>query len=184
MALMKIEVLGSEVLRKRAHDIPEVDEELRLVIADMFETMYAAEGIGLAGPQVGISRRVIVVDVNEEGSPRFALINPRIVESSKEKEKGEEGCLSIPGVSGVVERPARVVVEGLDETGAPVRMEAEGLLARCLQHEIDHLDGILFTDRLSPLKRNMVLKRYRTLRAEEEKKTAPPRPNPAAIRRG
>ena len=159
MSVMKIEMLGSEALRRRAEDVGAVDDEVRRVVRDMFETMYDAEGVGLAGPQVGLSRRVIVVDVREEGTHPFALVNPRILESSRDTDKAEEGCLSIPGVSSVVERPARVSVEGLDENGAPVRMEAEGLLARCLQHEIDHLDGILFTDHLSPLKRNMILRK-------------------------
>jgi peptide deformylase len=167
MSVMKIELLGSDVLRRPAAEIGEVDDELRRVIRDMFETMYDAEGVGLAGPQVGLSRRVIVVDVREDGSVPFALVNPRIVETSRETDKAEEGCLSIPGVSSVVERSARLTVEGLDERGEPVRMDAEGLLARCIQHEIDHLDGILFIDRISPLKRTMLLKKYRSQLAEE-----------------
>ena len=166
MSVMKIEMLGSEALRRRAEEIGGVDDELRRVVRDMFETMYDAEGVGLAGPQVGLSRRVIVVDVREEGTHPFAMVNPRILESSRDTDKAEEGCLSIPGVSSVVERPSRVTVEGLDENGAPVRMEAEGLLARCLQHEIDHLDGILFIDRISPLKRTMLLKKYRSQQDE------------------
>jgi peptide deformylase len=170
MSVLKIETLGSEVLRRRAEEIPEIDDALRKLVRDMFETMYDAEGIGLAGPQVGVDRRVIVVDVREEGTTPLALINPRIVESAADTDKADEGCLSIPGVSGVVERPTRVVVEALTESGEPVRIEAEGLLGRCLQHEVDHLDGVLFVDRLSPLKRNMVLKRYRSLVAEEQKK--------------
>jgi peptide deformylase len=163
MAKMKIELLGAEVLREKAVEVDPatVDADLQRLIEDMFETMYDAQGIGLAGPQVGVGRRIIVVDVKEEGSQPFAMLNPRIVASSEETEKGEEGCLSIPGVSGVVNRPAAVVVEGLDRHGKPMRMEADGLLARCLQHEIDHLDGILFLDRLSPLKRSMALRKYR-----------------------
>lgn len=166
MAVLKIEMLGSDVLRRRADEVGEIDQALRDLVKDMFVTMYDAEGIGLAGPQVGISRRVLVVDVREEGRDPFALVNPRIVESGAEREKGEEGCLSIPGVSALVERPATVVVEGVDEHGQPVRIEAEGLLARCLQHEIDHLDGVLFIDHLSPLKRNMLVKRYRNQRPQ------------------
>jgi peptide deformylase len=164
MASLKIELLGSEVLRRRADEIEAPDAELDTLIDDMFETMYANQGIGLAGPQVGVSRRVIVVDVNDETGEEagaFALLNPRVVEQGSGLDKHDEGCLSIPGVNAVVERPWRVVVEGLDRAGQPVRMEAEGMLARCLQHEIDHLDGVLFIDRLSPLKRNMVLRRYR-----------------------
>lgn len=161
MALLKIETLGAEVLRRRAQEVDEVDDELRRLITDMFATMYDAEGIGLAGPQVGVPRRVIVVDVQEEGIEPFALINPRLLEPSRETAKAEEGCLSIPGVSGAVERAERITVEGLGPDGEPVRIEAEGMLARCLQHEVDHLDGILFIDRLSPLKRRMVLQKYK-----------------------
>lgn len=164
MALLKIELLGSEVLRRKADDVDGPGEELDALIADMFETMYAEKGIGLAAPQIGLSKRLIVVDVNDEQGEAmgpFALLNPRIVESGTALDKHEEGCLSIPGVTGVVERPWTVTVEGLTQKGEPVRIEAEGMLARCLQHEIDHLDGVLFIDRLSPLKRNMVLRKYR-----------------------
>jgi len=164
MPLLKIELLGSDILRRRADEVPGPDPELDRLIDDMFETMYAAKGIGLAGPQVGVARRVIVVDVNDEGGEKlgpFALLNPRVVEAGAELDKLEEGCLSIPNVTGVVERPWHVVVEGLDRQGQPVTIEADGMLARCLQHEIDHLDGILFIDRLSPLKRNMLLRKYR-----------------------
>ena len=173
MSELRIELLGSPVLRQKAEDVVEIDDELRVLIADMFETMYAAEGIGLAGPQVGVGKRVMVVDVNEEDGRRFALVNPTVVEQSRALEKEEEGCLSIPGVAAHVERPSTVVVEALDETGRPVRIEADGLLARCLQHEIDHLDGVLFIDRISPLKRSMLLKKYRSLQAEENAKARP-----------
>lgn len=161
MAVRKIQMLGADVLRKPAAEIQEIDEDLRILIDDMFETMYAAEGIGLAGPQVGISRRVLVVDVNEPDRERLALVNPRLIETADETAKEEEGCLSIPGLSGAVDRPVRVVVEALDANGEPLRVEADGLLARCLQHEIDHLDGVLFIDHLSPLKRNMLLKKWK-----------------------
>jgi peptide deformylase len=164
MGQLKIELLGSELLRRRADEVPGPDPALDALIADMFETMYANQGIGLAGPQVGVSQRVIVVDVNDpsgEALGAFALLNPRVVEQGSELDKHEEGCLSIPGVSGVVERPWRVVVEGTSPAGEPVRIEADAMLARCLLHEIDHLDGVLFIDRMSPLKRNMVLRKYR-----------------------
>jgi len=166
MAGLKIEMLGSPILRQKAEEIGEIDEELRILVEDMFETMYEAEGIGLAGPQVGIPKRVAVIDVRDEAHPRLALINPRIVAAGKETDKEEEGCLSIPGVSALVERPTTVVVEALDAQGQPLRIEAEGLLARCLQHEIDHLDGILFIDRISPLKRSMLVKKYKAQLAE------------------
>jgi peptide deformylase len=168
MPELNIELLGSPVLRHRASEVEEIDDDLRALVADMFETMYAAEGIGLAGPQVGVARRVLVVDIHDDAHPRFALINPTIVEIGGEAEKAEEGCLSIPGVSALVERPARVVVEGLDPDGRPVRIDTDGLLARCLQHEIDHLNGVLFIDRLSALKRSMLLQKYRQLQADEQ----------------
>ncbi|HEU4556212.1 MAG TPA: peptide deformylase [Longimicrobium sp.] len=164
MPLLKIELLGSEVLRRHADPVDKPGPGFDTLIADMFETMYDAKGIGLAAPQVGISQRLIVVDVNDEGGKELgpvALFNPRVVEAGTETDKGEEGCLSIPGVSGVVERPWHVVVEAEDREGKTVRIEAEDMLARCLQHEIDHLDGVLFIDRMSPLKRNMVLRKYR-----------------------
>ncbi len=161
MAVLKIEMLGAPVLRERAAEVEAVDDDVRWLVRDMFDTMYAANGQGLAAPQVGVSRRIIVLDVPQSDAPAYALVNPRIVERSDETSRAEEGCLSIPGVSDVVERPAEVVVEALDADGAPVRIEADGELARCLQHEIDHLDGILYIDRLSPLKRKMLLARYR-----------------------
>ncbi len=161
MSVLNIEMLGADVLRRRAVEVEEVDDELRRLIDDMFETMYEAEGVGLAGPQVGVSRRVIVVDVHDDEVEPFALLNPRVVEASPETEKNEEGCLSIPGLAAAVERPSRVVVEGLDREGNPMRVEGTGLLGRCLQHEIDHLDGVLFIDRVSPLKRKMLLAKWK-----------------------
>lgn len=163
MPLLKIELLGSDVLRRNADPV-EPSAGFDALIADMFETMYDAKGIGLAAPQIGLSQRLIVIDVNDEGGKALgpvALFNPRVVEAGADTDKNEEGCLSIPGVTGVVERPWRVVVEAEDREGNPVRIEAEDMLARCLQHEIDHLDGVLFIDRMSPLKRNMVLRKYR-----------------------
>jgi len=169
MSLREIVLLGDPILRERALEVEEFDEALTRLVEDMFETMDEAEGAGLAAPQVGIARRVLVVDARRtpNGPERMAVINPRIVEVGKEEDRSSEGCLSIPGVSEVVPRPDRVVVEGLDPRGAPLRVEATGLLSRALQHEIDHLDGVLFIDRLSPLKRRMLLKRYRKLLAEE-----------------
>ena len=164
MALREIVLWGDEVLRRRAAEVEVVDDEIRGLIDDMFETMYKAEGVGLAGPQVGVSRRVIVVDVHEEGIEPFAMVNPRLVETSKEVEKAEEGCLSIPGITAAVDRPARVAVEGLDRNGDPVRIEGDALLARCLQHEIDHLDGVLFVDRLSALQRSMLTRKWKKRR--------------------
>ncbi len=179
MAQLNIEMLGSPILRKRAVEVMAIDEEVRLLVNDMFETMYAAEGIGLAGPQVGVLKRVVVIDLKDEGQSRYALVNPSLVQSLGEREKEEEGCLSIPGVSSLVGRNTHVVVEAVNEQGHPVRIEADGLLARCLQHEIDHLNGVLFIDHLSALKRSMLLKKYRQLLAEEAEEE---RLNPAGRR--
>lgn len=132
----------------------------------MFETMYAADGIGLAAPQVGIGRRLFVIDIREPDVEPLAVVNPVIVESTG-SEKGEEGCLSLPGLIGVVERAARVTLKGFDVAGQPIRLDATGLLARAIQHEIDHVDGVLFIDRLSPIKRRMLLSKWKKLLQEE-----------------
>jgi peptide deformylase len=160
MPRREIRLLGDPVLRQKAEPVGMVDDEIRLLIDDMMETMYFADGVGLAAPQVGVGRRVIVVDVREEDVAPFALVDPVIVESSREIDRSEEGCLSIPGLRELVDRPADVVIEGLDRDGRPIRIAATGLLARALQHEVDHLDGILFFDRLSPLKRKLLLSRW------------------------
>ena len=163
MSLLPIQLLGADVLRRKAEAVPAPGPELDRLVADMFETMYDAHGIGLAAPQIGRSERLIVVDVKEEGAEPMALLNPTVVESGGGRDRVEEGCLSIPGVAATVERPVTVVVEATDATGQPVRIEAQGMLARCLQHEIDHLDGVLFIDRISPIKRRMLLAKYRKL---------------------
>jgi len=161
MAKRTIELLGAEVLRRPAKPVAELDDELRSLIDDMYETMRHAEGIGLAGPQIGESRRVVVIEALDEDAEPLALVNPQVVESSSEVERAEEGCLSLPGLTAVVERPARVTVEAVDPQGEPLRIEADELLARVLQHEIDHLDGILILDRVSPLKRRMLLRKWK-----------------------
>ncbi len=137
-------------LSTKAAPVARMDDNVRKLIDDMFETMYAATGVGLAAPQVGVGRRVIVVDVSpvEKETPPMALVNPEIV-SRRGMVEATEGCLSVPGVEGVVARPESITVKGLNELGDPVKFDAEGLLARALQHEIDHLDGVLFIDRLS-----------------------------------
>lgn len=155
MSLRPIHLLGSPVLRERAVEIATVDGEVRELIADLYEVMRAAKGVGLAANQVGVARRVAVVETGEGES--FALVNPVVV-AVEGKAKGEEGCLSIPDIYGDVERAARVVVEAADEHGHIRRIEGTGLLARAIQHEIDHLDGILFLDRVGPLKRRMLLR--------------------------
>jgi peptide deformylase len=134
-----------------------VDDDVRRLIADMFETMDAAKGIGLAANQVGVARRVAVVDVDDD---RFIMVNPRILETEG-RASAEEGCLSIPDIYADVTRPDRVVIEALDAEGNSYRKEATGLKARAIQHEIDHLDGILFLDHLSLVKRQMLLAKWR-----------------------
>lgn len=163
MSLLTLHLLGSPVLRQESAQVPGVDEETRKFIDDMFETMAAAKGVGLAANQVGVARRMAVIDA--EGQ-RFAMINPRIV-SAEGRDTAEEGCLSIPDIYGDVTRPARVVLEALDRDGKPFRLEAQGLVARAIQHEIDHLDGILFLDHLGSLRRAMLLKRFRKEHAGE-----------------
>jgi len=157
MPLLPIHLLGSPVLREPSAPVPEVTDEVRRLVDDMFETMDGAEGVGLAANQIGMAIRVAVVDA--EGS-RIAMINPTIAEASG-KAREEEGCLSIPDVYGEVTRPERIILEATDQHGAPYRLEAAGLLARAIQHEIDHLDGILFLDRLSPMKRRLLVAKYR-----------------------
>ena len=161
---LSVRILGDPVLRQRATEVVEISEATRELIRDMFDTMYAEEGVGLAAPQVGVSERIIVIDPQQDELPAFALINPEIVEVSKETEKGEEGCLSIPGLRELVERSYRVVVRGLTPEGQRRELDVQGLPARILQHEIDHLDGILFIDRVSPLKRKMLLAKWQKVK--------------------
>jgi peptide deformylase len=155
--------LGTPVLRLKAQEVQELDGDVRELARRMLTTMYTRGGQGLAAPQVGVSRRIAVVDVPPGRGDRYVLINPRSVAVSEERARGVEGCLSIPGVWEVVERPAEVLVEAMDPGGGYLRLEAGGELARCLQHEMDHLDGVLYIDHLSPLARSMVLRRYRKL---------------------
>lgn len=158
---------GDPVLRRRADPVREVTPEIRDLIEAMFVTMVVEEGVGLAAPQVGRSLRVFVIDLEDEGLPRVrqAFVNPVMVERTGEI-VGEEGCLSIPSLRADVKRAARVVVDALDADGKPFRMEAEGLVARALQHEQDHLDGILFLDRLGPLSRRLLEAKWKRIRAE------------------
>lgn len=167
MAVLEIEIMGSRVLREKASAVEAVTDDTRRLIRDMFETMYEAEGIGLAAPQVGVSQRILVVDVSADNEERHvhALVNPVIVERGRETGKETEGCLSIPGLEEMVARPLEVTVEALSPDGEPVRIEADGMLARALQHEVDHLDGVLFIDRLSSLKRGILLRKWRKSRS-------------------
>ncbi len=168
---LPILIAPDPALKLRARRIGEQDaDQVRALIPRMLDTMYRAPGIGLAAPQVGAPLRLAVVDLmaNEAPAP-IALINPEIVAASEELAIREEGCLSLPGQYADVSRPARVKVRYFDQQGARREIEAEGLLAVCLQHEIDHLDGILFVDHLSALKRNMIMRRLaKELRAKRE----------------
>jgi peptide deformylase len=157
MAIRDIHVLGSPALRARAAEIPAVDDAVRGFIADLFETMDAAKGVGLAANQVGVGQRVAVIGIEDD---RFAMVNPVIV-SAEGRSRAEEGCLSIPELYGEVTRASKIVLDALDEDGKPYRRELEGYVARAVQHEVDHLDGILFLDHLSMLKRELLLRRWR-----------------------
>lgn len=152
-------------LRFKAAPIAKVDDEIRLLIDDMFETMYAAPGIGLAAPQVNISKRLIVIDISEKRNEPLVLINPEIC-LREGSQRSDEGCLSVPGISEGVERAARIVARGLDRDGKAVEVEAEGLLAVCIQHEVDHLDGKLFVDYLTELKRRRIRKKMEKARRQ------------------
>ncbi|MGC8477689.1 MAG: peptide deformylase [Acetobacteraceae bacterium] len=158
-------------LKTRARAVTPADaEQLRDLIPRMFAAMYAAPGIGLAAPQVGVGLRLAIVDLMPDEKPApIVLINPEVVAASEELATREEGCLSLPGQYADVTRPARVKLRYLDQAGARREISAEGLLSACIQHEIDHLDGILFVDRLSSLKRNMILRR---LAKEQRQKQA------------
>ena len=168
MAILEIRYLGDPILRRETRPVESFGDDLARFIDDLLDTMYAAEGVGLAAPQVGDERRVTVIDVGElrDGTEAIVLANPRIVERRGEV-RSEEGCLSIPGVIETVDRAAEVVVEYQDHRGETRTIEGADLLSRALQHEIDHLDGILFIDRLGPLRRRLAVREFR--KALEEK---------------
>ena len=161
MTKRKIITEPNIILRKKSVTLEKVDDDLRELMDDMLETMYAAPGIGLAGVQIGILKRLIVIDVskdNEKKSPLF-LINPEIISKSRNTSIYEEGCLSLPGYFAEIERPAECQIKYVDYNGKKKEMKANGLLATCIQHEVDHLNGILFIDYLSKLKRDMIIKK-------------------------
>jgi len=159
-----LHLLGSPVLRQQSAAVARVDDAVRQLVDDLLETMRAAKGVGLAANQIGVARRIAVVDIGEEDPPLLVLINPVVLERSDESETAEEGCLSIPDIFGDVERHAHVVVEALDRDGTKFRAEAKGYKARAIQHEIDHLDGILFLDHLSAVKRSLLLAKWKKSR--------------------
>lgn len=160
-AMAKLDILEfpDERLRTKAAPVDVVDDEVRTLVDDMLETMYDARGIGLAATQVDVHRRVIVIDVSDDRSQPLVLINPQYTPLGDEREPMQEGCLSIPEYYAEVPRALRVHLKALDRDGQPYELEADGLLAHCIQHEHDHLEGVLFVDYLSPLKRDRVRKK-------------------------
>ncbi len=170
MALLPIIYAPDPRLRIKCRPVATVDQEVRDLMRDMLETMYAAPGIGLSAPQVGDDRRLIVCDVAREGDePQpIQLINPEIVWANDDILVAEEGCLSLPDHFAEVERPSAVRVRYLDQDGEQQEIDADGLLAACVQHEMDHLEGVLFVDYLSPLKRNIILRKMKKLKRQKE----------------
>lgn len=158
MAILEIKEYGEPVLREKAIPIKEIIPEILNLIKDMAETMYADSGVGLAAPQVGVSKRIILVDGEEDGL--IVLINPMIIQSEGEVVE-EEGCLSVPGIYSKVKRLSKVTVKALNENGDSIEITKEGLIARALQHEIDHLDGILFIDRIGRMERQILLNKLK-----------------------
>ncbi len=161
MAVLEIRKYPEEILKKKAEAITDINEDLHRLIDDMVETMYKANGVGLAAPQVGVSKRLIVVDTSprEANQSLIVLINPEISDSEGEI-LSEEGCLSLPGFITRLKRKEKILVKGLDRKGKEIEVQAMGLLARALQHELDHLEGILLVDRISPLKRELFRRKY------------------------
>jgi len=159
MAKLPILEYPDERLRTRAAPVAKVDDEIRRLVDDMLETMYDARGIGLAATQVDVHRRVIVMDVSDDRTTPLVLINPEVTPLGEAREPMQEGCLSIPEYYAEVPRALRVHLKALDRDGKPYELEADGLLAHCIQHEHDHLEGVLFVDYLSPLKRDRVMKK-------------------------
>ena len=168
---MKREIVkfGASVLRQKCSIITEVDEDVRSLVTDLFDSMHAAEGVGLAAPQIGVARRVCVIDVSAQQPdyPPIALINPRIV-SNEGTQVGEEGCLSFPDLYGDVKRAESVTIEALNVDGENFTIEGSGFCARALQHELDHLNGVLFLDHLSSLKRQLMRGALKRLKKEGE----------------
>ena len=161
---MDIRTFGDPVLRRKAKPVQVIDDEIRDICKLMVEVMIRENGVGLAAPQIGISKRIFVLDADDEF---HILINPELIELSEEIEGTKEGCLSVPGVDAIVERSTRAVVEGINLKGEDVRLEGEGLIARAIQHEVDHLNGNLFLDHLSTARRQSLVKEYQRAKREE-----------------
>ena len=171
MALIKILTEPNKILRQQSLPVEKVDGELQKLIDDMLETMYAAPGIGLAAIQVGVPKRVIVLDIASKDEPKnpMCFINPEIIEKSETNSSYEEGCLSVPGQFAEIDRPSKCYLKYLDYYGQPKEIKAEGMLATCIQHEMDHLEGILFIDYLSKLKKSMIVKKLSKQKKELER---------------
>ncbi len=171
MALKKILTEPNKILRQKSLPVEKVDGELQKLIDDMLETMYAAPGIGLAAIQVGVPKRIIVLDIASKDEPKnpMCFINPEIIEKSETNSTYEEGCLSVPGQFAEIDRPSKCYLKYLDYYGQPKELKAEGMLATCIQHEMDHLEGILFIDYLSKLKRSMIVKKLSKQKKELER---------------
>ena len=158
MSVLEIKKYGDPVLREKALEVDEITPKINKLIDDMIETMYASLGAGLAAPQIGISKRIIIIDGEDDGL--LVLINPVLIKKEGKVDE-EEGCLSVPGIYSNVERYETVTVEGLDRNGEKIRIKKDGLMGKALQHEIDHLEGLLFIDRISKIKRQVLLKEYK-----------------------
>ena len=173
MSQRKIVIEPDPILRKKSENLEKVDNELRLLLDDMLETMYAAPGIGLAAIQIGVPKRVIVIDLSKEKegekkNPMY-FVNPKIISKSNKDETYEEGCLSVPNQFAEIDRPDECLIKYLDYNGKETELKAEGLLSTCIQHEIDHLEGILFIDYLSKLKKGMIIKKLSKQKKELER---------------
>ena len=175
MAVRPVRIYGDPVLRTRTREVTEFDESLRQLVGDMYDTMKIYNGVGLAANQIGVGQRVLVVDVpiDDDTRERFALVNP-VLSAPAGAETGEEGCLSIPGIYEDVRRALRVTVQAQDEHGNPIQRTVDGYLARAIQHEVDHLDGVLFIDRLSVLKRQFLKRSLDALARGELPEGYPP----------
>ena len=171
MSKRKIIIEPDPILREKSSPLEKVDNELRKLMDDMLETMYSAPGIGLAAVQVGILKRLIVIDISKEDEKKNPIffVNPEIIYQSDKTSTYEEGCLSLPGFYAEVERPTECHINYLDYNGKRKKLEADGLLATCIQHEVDHLNGVLFIDHISKLKRDMIIKKLRKTKKELKK---------------
>ena len=171
MTLRKILTEPNKILRQKSLKVDGVDEDIQKLMDDMLETMYAAPGIGLAAIQVGVPKRVIVLDIARKDEPKKPMyfVNPEIIEKSKQNSTYEEGCLSVPGQFAEIDRPDKCHIKYLDYNGKHQEIKAEGMLATCIQHEMDHLEGILFIDYLSKLKRSMIAKKLSKQKKELER---------------